>query len=496
MNAKILVKEKKKMKALANRREYKFLYLLLYIPCLLISRTLNGDIWFIINGGRYVLQNGFPHTEPFTIHEGMSFVMQQWLSGVIFWTNYNILGQIGLYLVVIFTSVLFIFMTFKLCMLLSEENFYVSYGVSFIVVTLISIYMTQRPYIFSFLFIVIELYFLEKYINSSKKRYLLPLLVLSTLLINLQAAMWPILFVILIPYVIDSFKFKFKVIEGQGYDKKGLFCIILGMLVAGFINPYGIEAVTYLSRSYGFTEINAFVLEMRCADINNLPGKMVFGTIFLVFFVLFMYKNGHYKLRFYLLALGTGYMAISSVRSYSIFIICGLIPLSYYLKECNLEKIGNKNDKRTLLIRKILIALIAIMVVFVIHEKNSCIDLEHKDLVKTVDYLEKYDKNKVKLYTGYNDGGYLEFRGFKVYIDPRAEVFLKTNNKRYDVMKEYTLMLSGRIYYKDVLNKYNFTHLLVSKNDILNTYLPHDENYKIVYSSEYYKIFEKSNLMK
>ena len=43
-----------------------------------------------------------------------------------------------------------------------------------------------------------------------------------------------------------------------------------------------------------------------------------------------------------------------------------------------------------------------------------------------VEYLEKLGKQEYDNYIrDINDGGYLEFRGFKVYIDPRAEVFLK-----------------------------------------------------------------------
>jgi hypothetical protein len=479
-------------KALSNNKEYKFIYLLLYIPCFLIGSSLDNDIWFILNSGRYICQHGFPYTEPFTIHEGMSFVMQQWLSALTFWGAYSILGELGTILIVTLIYMLFVYMTFKLCMFLSEDNFLIAYVISYIIISLICLYMTERPYIFLFLIILIEIYFLEKYIKLNKNVYLLPLLLLSILLINLQAAMWPLLFVILLPYLIDSFKFKFIFIEGQGYDKKNLLLIILGMIVVGFINPYRTKAITYLFNSYGFEEINKNVVEMGVADINTLFGKIIFATIFLVFFAIFIYKKGRYKLRYYLLTFGTAYMAISSVRSYSIFIICGIIPLSYYFKDYNIKAIGKENNKRMLLIRKILSVMLAILVIFVIFEKknNNDMDNKHEDLIKCVDYLENFNKDKVALYTGYNDGAYLEFRGFKVYLDTRADVFLKTNNKKYNIMEEFTSMQSGKIYYEEVLNKYNFTHLLVPNDDILNVYLPYSENYKIIYSSEYYKIFE------
>lgn len=486
-------KGEKMMKSLAINKDYKFLYLLLYMPCFFIGRNLDNDIWFILNSGRYVLQNGFPHIEPFTIHEGMSFVMQQWLSAIVFWSIYKILGELGLILVVMLFYILFVYMTFKLCMFLSEDNFPVSYGISFVVIALMYAFMVQRPHIFLFLIILIEIYSLEIYIKSNNKVYLLPLLILSILLINLEAALWPLLFVILLPYLVDSFKFKFMFIEGQGYGKKNLFLTMLGMIAVAFVNPYGIEALMYLFNSYGFKEMTNFIQELAVANINTLLGKIIFGTVFLVFFAIFIYRKNNYKLRYYLLTLGTAYMTISAIRSYSIFIICGIVPLSYYFKNYKIKTIEKKNDKKTLLIRKFLIVVLVVSSILVIYKKNTYINPQLQDLIKSVNYLENFNKNEVKLYTGFNDGGYLEFRGFKVYIDPRAEIFLKNNNKKYDIMKEYTSMLSGKIYYKEVLNRYNFTHLLVSKDDILNTYLPYDENYKIIYSSDYYKIFENKN---
>ncbi|MDF2885066.1 MAG: hypothetical protein K0R54_5637, partial [Clostridiaceae bacterium] len=101
------------------------------------------------------------------------------------------------------------------------------------------------------------------------------------------------------------------------------------------------------------------------------------------------------------------------------------------------------------------------------------------------------DTSNVVLYTGYNDGGLTEFRGLPSYIDPRAEVFVKKNNKKDDIMKEYIDMQSGNLYYKSVLDKYNFTHLLVPDKDILSTYLPYDNDYDIIFSNESYKVFKK-----
>jgi hypothetical protein len=109
---------------------------------------------------------------------------------------------------------------------------------------------------------------------------------------------------------------------------------------------------------------------------------------------------------------------------------------------------------------------------------------------QAVEYLvEHEDQDGMVLYTGYNDGGYAEFMGFKPYIDPRAEVFVEKNNHKADVMKEYHDLQFGELYYKDLLDQYGFTHLLISKGDILITYLPHDDAYEKIYEDEIYQIY-------
>ncbi|MFQ8643288.1 MAG: hypothetical protein ACLR92_03290, partial [Bacilli bacterium] len=86
--------------------------MLLLIPivyCFCANCYLNNDSWFLFNYGSYVLENGFPTIEPFTMHENFSFVMQQWLSAIIFYLTYSNLGKIGLALLVTLVFALILF---------------------------------------------------------------------------------------------------------------------------------------------------------------------------------------------------------------------------------------------------------------------------------------------------------------------------------------------------------------------------------------------------
>ena len=75
------------------------LYSLFIIPFLIffVRFIMFGiDIHYLLNEGKYVLENGIPYIDPFTIHEGLNLVMHQWLTSVVFFAVYSLFGYIGL----------------------------------------------------------------------------------------------------------------------------------------------------------------------------------------------------------------------------------------------------------------------------------------------------------------------------------------------------------------------------------------------------------------
>ena len=156
-------------------------YLYFFIPifvCSIISLDKEADIWFLLNHGKYVLENGFSTIEPFTIHHGLNFVMQQWLSAVIFYVSYSLFGKYGLRIILIIVNCLILHFLYKLCMVLSNNKFRLSVVCSCITQTLLLIFFVPRPWIFTFLNLIIVLYIMELYYkkNNMKSLYFLPLI--------------------------------------------------------------------------------------------------------------------------------------------------------------------------------------------------------------------------------------------------------------------------------------------------------------------------------
>jgi len=455
-------------------------------------RNLDNDIWFLLNSGRYVLANGIPHTEPFTLHKGLAFVMQQWLSGVVFWSVYATAGEFGLNLLIMLCLMLIVLLMYRLCMTASEGNFVVSFTVAITFCVFASFFITQRPIVFTLIIVLTELYILESFVRnqSLKCLYILPLL--STIQINLHAAMWPLLFIVLLPYIVESFSFKIGAFCNKGYVKKWFpICFIL-MILAGFLNPYGTEAMTYLVRSYGHPEISNSIIEMRSPDINSGLGLFIYLGLSVVLSPYLFFRRGRTTFRYILLTAGTLLMALSSIRNFPIFAACSFFPLSYYFKEVNLPIIEKEPSKRVIWLRNLLIVLIILLSSSVIIQSWKETTSGDEDLTNVINYVqEEADTGKITLYSGYNDGNLVEFMGLSPYIDARAEVFVKENNKHADIMEEYIELQDGSLYYKSVLDKYNFTHLIVSKKDILSTYLPHDKDYQLVYANASYELFKR-----
>lgn len=467
------------------------IYILLFLFSIFISLKLfrfDNDFWFLINTGKYIINNGFPLIESFTIHSDFSITIQQWLTDIIFYFIYDKFDVYGMLILVTIINLIITMLIYKLCMLISDKRVKLSFIITISTSLLFNMFlMTTRPQIFDILFLLLEIYLLEIYIKNNNKLYLTILPIISLLMINLHSSIWLMLFVFLIPYFIDVI-FRFKYCDKDKYSVVPLIITSIIMFIVGFINPYGIEAITYLFNSFGIESINNFVNEMMPITITSFSGIIIFVYILILLYSYYYNKGNKIKLRYLLLFLGTCYLALSHSRGVLFLFISGILLFSY-----NFKVSFNKEDNINVLYKNkymniFLVSLLFIfIIVYVYMLCNSNINIKEKNkyyLYDLVNYLDSNTNKDIKVYTGYNDGGYLEYRGYKCYIDPRAEVFLKSNNKKEDILIEYINLQNGILDYREFLDEYNFDYLVVSEDDLLYNYIRLDDGYEVVYEEE------------
>ncbi len=466
----------------------------LILPLATIALKLNNDAWFLLAHGKHVFTEGIPFVEPFTIHENFDFVMQQWLFSAVFWFLYNSLGEVGLIAGVFLCAIILMLLLYKLSLLVSCNAKKISAICTAVAMLGLCIWFLEtRPQTVTYIIIVVEILLLELYAKTEKARYLVGLPLLSVIEVNMHASMWGMLFIFALPYLAGSIKFEFYDIKSKGYKKIPLIVTIIAMLLCGFINPYGIDAMKYVLSSFGDEVISNVVQEMMHIAITDSYGLYFFGIIFAIALLLRYNKTIKIEVRYALLLGGTALMTLITQKSLAYFFI-GCVPFLVDFTS-NLEnhiKIDFQNKKKNKIYKLLPFYFVLIIgLCFYINIDKSQTEKNEPLIKKAVEFLEneKVDKSTAKLYTGYDNGGYAEFKGYKVYIDPRAEVFLKKNNNQKDVFDEYIKLQFGSLDYRDFLETYEFTHFVLDKSDILCIYLKDNEKYKQIYNDETSEIY-------
>lgn len=491
-----------------------------------------ADTYFVMNLGRYVLEHGFPHVDPFTVHENLQLVAQQWLSGVLFWEAYKNFGVDGLLAVDAFFAAATVLIFWRLCLFVSGGNKILSFALSFVAAIFYATMTVPRPHIISATLLLVEVFCLEKFTRTENPKFLIALPLVSVALSNFHAAVWLMSLVVCLPFL---FVKNFRHI-------KFLLATMVVTALCGLLNPYGSEAMTYVFRSYGIESINENIREMDTPTAHGFQGKCFFLT---EAFLIFSLARGKVPWRYIFLSGGITFMAIMHGRNLPLFYFLATFPTAYVWREFSLEKFKTQRVPMTILIFLLLAAFTAVSVslfkecreelslpleillvatvLFVLYvllipkvdgrilhptllpRKNLSLlcgvflaggiffvtiaatqpkpPHMYTDAIKFLLRTERPEN--ISLYAGQGVGGLAGHFGVKYYIDSRSEVFLKANNGRKDIFDEYLDFTNGKLNYKDFFARYNFTHILITNEEpFLFDELSADKNFRVVYESE------------
>ena len=490
-------KEKKK------KQEYKpskWLYIIMFALPLVFTAlmviNLDNDIWYILSEGRYIVQNGIYHIDPLSMHQGLQVTVQNWLSASLFWIIYNGFGEAGLFTMVLVCNFFICLLLYKICMLISDKNRILSLIVMFVSdISLASHYIVSRPQIISFIILLSLIYVLELYIKNDNPKYLIWIPILSLMEVNLHASLWWMLFLFMLPYVIDSFKI--PILNTQGYRKKPLFIAILIAFLVGFINPYGYKAITFIFTSYGDKYMHIYINELLPFSFNNALSKHMFILILATGLLYTIFRNGNIRIRYICLYCGTMILGFMSVKGFSHFLVVSFFPFAYFFKDIFPNDFSDLPYafKKVLNIFYCIIGLGCISLFIYCYIK----DIPNMKLTHNADeamqMIVKYGNSETDtVYSSFNNGGFVEFYGFKPYIDPRAEVYLKVNNKKADIFEENYLIQHGSGDIDEFMKKYDFTFMLIEYNDFLFNQMENYEDYLVIYDNteKGYRLYAKS----
>lgn len=481
---------------------------LFYAGNSIFPSSYDNDIWFILANGEYITHHGIPYTNPFSIQQDMGIVIQQWLPSVIMYTIYSASGFVGLG---VYVTALFLIFAFSLLFIFHTLRGNDSGGEVLMVLVLLCLvaaspYTTVRPHLYSMLAYSWITWFCFKYARTQDKRYLIALPLICMAHVNFHAALAPldlgIIFCFVIPDVLKPFHARghltrFNLID-QVYPRIPLLIALIVSALALLVNPYGIQGALYVFLSFGAASYKNHINEMQgFTPSSGLQTGLTTVLLFIAIFVMGRVGPKRINLPLALLALAGTVAAMMYVRNMWLGAVFCSAYLAWASKDVGFPLfVQAKWAKAASLI--ILIAGVCSMSYLMTTKAPDLASYPHDGEatpVNTVHYLDGLgvDKENTRVFTHFNAGGYLEYNGFKVNVDPRPELWnTRITGKDFNFYFEYVDMATGDLAFELYNKRYDFDVFIVADGLGLEEYFnAKDKKYVEIQGGNGYKAYAK-----
>ena len=166
----------------------------------LTPKTLQNDTFYTIKVGQGIREWGIDGQDHYSFID-LPYTYPHWLYDVIMSLIFDFLGGwTALYvstMVLSCTLGILLYFTLKKVTKNSLISFVIALGQMF----LMGDYIAARAQLVTFVLFVLTVLFIEKFLESGKKRYAVGLIIIPILIANLHSAVWPFYFVLFLPYI-------------------------------------------------------------------------------------------------------------------------------------------------------------------------------------------------------------------------------------------------------------------------------------------------------
>ena len=530
--------------------------ILIAIFCFAISPvTLQNDTFYTIKIGEHILQNGIDMKDPFSWHENLQYTYPHWLYDVVIYLVYSIGGQVGIYISTIVLSIA-LGLTMYLVNIKLTKNKLTSFVLTIGAMYLLRNYIAARAQLATFILFILTVYFIEMFLETKKKRYVVGLIIIPIIIANVHLAVFPFYFVLYLPYIaeymiyilsnteiilvtakidrlnkkilkttkeeeiqkikdeinrleqknektinkkekINANPYKIK-IRGNN-NVKALIIIMIICLFTGFLTPLGTTPYTYLIKTMQGTTTHNISEHLPLTLVDNLE----FMCTLVLFIAILTFTDTKIRLSDLFMLGGLVLLTFYTRRQFSMFTLICVIILNRLINAL-LDKYDPEGCKKAIkkmtTITGMIVTICLVLTISVIQYKPKMNDHfidENSYPVGAATYiLENLDIKNIKLYNEYNYGSYLIFRGIPVFIDSRADLYSPEFNSGVNVFEDSESVGSFEMDIDELVEKYNITHIILSNQSQLNKVLKKIEGtkYKLVKEDENFSFYKIENL--
>ena len=497
------------------------IFVIIFFCFALTPKTLQNDTYYTIAIGEHILENGIDMKDPFSWHENLPYTYPHWAYDVGTYLIYQLGENVGIggfnaiYAITVILAIVLGIVTYyavsKVC-----KNELVSFLVTLGMMYLLKSFICARAQLVTYILFVLTVLFIERFIETKKKRFLIGLIIIPIVIANVHSAVWPFYFVLYLPYIAEyllawiselnlckkivirwnkrrikrlSLKNKskekikklttkieqiqtqienenrkrenrranpYKVILKKDSAIKYIILIMILCIFTCFLTPLGTTPFTYLPKTMAGNTMDNISEHLPLTLINDIKTMVVI----VLFLLILIFTEIKIKLRDLFMISGLVLLAFMSRRQVSMFVLIGGFIFAKLLVALidKYDKGGTEQAMNaiTTIFGKTVTVLLGILVSFSLYKGkiNDQIINESTYPVSACDYiLENLNIENIKLFNEYNYGSYILYRGIPVFIDSRADLYSPEFNGTKNEEGKY----EGKDIFTDYINISNIS---------------------------------------
>ncbi len=446
------------------------------------------DLWWHLATGRYIVEtHSIPHKDVFSYTASdHKWITHEWLTEV---------GMIGLYrqggqAALIMATSIIITLSFAIIYMQCAARPHLAIFAVLFSALASAVTWGPRPQILNMLLTAILLYLL--YQLRQKRRpvwWAFPALI--ALWANLHSGYFLAYIIIASVLISDLLAHLLDYRTSATLDGRALrnLALVLGVcIIAAGLNPNGYKILWYPFETLSSQAMQKYIQEWAPPAFNQ---PRYWPAIALLFagVLAFILSRRRRDLTDLTLFFGLLFMALLSARHIPFFALVSAPMLSRYFSDVELGRL-RWDLSAPYLPRPMPNALVLInwllVLVFVAvgASRVSKVLAENQQVnparfpVHAVEFVQRQGLATQRIYNSYDWGGYLIWRGFKVFIDGRADVYLD------DFINQYALAYLIQDDWRVPLNKFSVDYILIERQAPLAILLRETDEWRQIYKDD------------
>ena len=434
-----------------------------------IAKLTDNSFFWHLRTGEYILDHGIPHHDVFSYTApGTKWVAQSWLAEVTYAALFRTFGGSGIRLFVGAIGAGIGILTYRLALRLVRDRM-VACGLTAAALAGIYTVWSERPLLIGVLFLLVLLWVVEVPDSLVGRHPLIVVPVLMWLWANTHGT-YQLGFAYLGLHLLGRWLDGARPWDGR--ERRLLIAAAIGF-AAVFVNPYGIELVTFPINLLSRGDILSHIVEWKSPDFRQAWG-IALGLWIVVFLVALSRGRHRVTRRDLVVSVPMLLLALWAVRNVAVAPLIGLPVVA--------RAFARDEEKPSELSRTLVTVAIGVLVLAALAMGFQATTEKTFDFstypVRSMQYLERHDLMGRHLLTTDAAAGYVIFEDFpqqRVFIDDRYDMYPRS------VIFDYFTLTAGRPGWSAILDKYDVDVIVWGKDSSLAALLDQSAGWRRVH---------------